>query len=872
MKRSLCTLFFIVLLSTLNYGQRNSNFKYLANKLDTLTANFKEQICYIQTSKDIYESGEDLWFKAYLLNKQTLQPSQLSKTLYLRMVNSLNKKVYWKEKYAINRFIVEGHVFINDTLPEGNYQLQGCTQYSIFKNDKEFKDIRSIDIKNSIEGKLLLSEKFDKQRYALNDKVTLSFRMKDEFNVPQYAKIKMQLQNGKNILLDTLLTTNRDGACKLTTTIGEQHTPLDRLIFNVQATCRSDKICKQFQLPQKIAPQLQFNSFAEGGELINNIKTQLAFKAVDQAGMPVEVKGVLLENGKVIDSLSTTHAGMGKIMITPKYGSRYQIGLKHPLAKDTLYNVAPVRRYGLAMKLDGQNRKKVYFTIQNNGLNSQRVYIRGQMRGQTCAIVAATIKDVKQVAIPTNLFSSAGIAEFTLFDNDFKPIAERLVYIHLEKRIKITVDTDKKYYQTRDKVNLHIKAQDENGKPVVANLGLSVFDKIYSKSNSPYSILSHCFLNADLRGKIYAPDYYFNKKNSDRYEKLDLLLQTQGWRRYVWYPENIDEHIKNREMCVFDSIRGNVVRLKKKKKWQHELPPRLAIEVTPPKDGFLTEMLAIDSLFQFKVDPDLQILKTRGYIYFGVRDLRELDCDPIDKKYKPIIEHPFSILDSAFSIKKTAHLLTSNIGIQKMFKPHKAHTDIVLEEVLVKERKTKTYRDRYMGHLDSLLKFEYCPDRVHKCGFLNCTVCEACAFPKEGVEYGVWINPHPNPNPSYAPGASYVFGTKDFRRLPPYKYPTYTESEILKMLSLDRTKAYYKHREFYQPNYDKENIASIPDARNTLIWEPNIITDENGEADLTFFCSDLNVSFLGRIEGIDAAGNLGFSVFEFGVRKNKQKQ
>ena len=44
---------------------------------------------------------------------------------------------------------------------------------------------------------------------------------------------------------------------------------------------------------------------------------------------------------------------------------------------------------------------------------------------------------------------------------------------------------------------------------------------------------------------------------------------------------------------------------------------------------------------------------------------------------------------------------------------------------------------------------------------------------------------------------------------------------------------------------------STPDARNTLLWQPSIDTDEKGEATISFYCSDINTEFIGVVEGTD---------------------
>ena len=101
--------------------------------------------------------------------------------------------------------------------------------------------------------------------------------------------------------------------------------------------------------------------------------------------------------------------------------------------------------------------------------------------------------------------------------------------------------------------------------------------------------------------------------------------------------------------------------------------------------------------------------------------------------------------------------------------------------------------------------------------------------------------------------------------LPPYKYPEYSPSELLELFGIVRIKGFYGNREFYQP---KHGVAEdpFPDNRNTLLWEPSLITDENGEAKLEFFCSDITTLFIGNIEGVDTNGLLGKQSFSFQVK------
>src|SRR5664279_2995074 len=141
----------------------------LAERLQSLANNAVPEIAYIQTSKDIYEIGEDLWFKVYLLDAHSLVPSLLSKTLYLQLLNESTKKAVWEEKYEIQNGFSSGRVFLTKTLPEGDYLLAAYTPNSSFNDTTEFKAVRRIKLKDDIISGPLIKAEFDKAFYNLND-------------------------------------------------------------------------------------------------------------------------------------------------------------------------------------------------------------------------------------------------------------------------------------------------------------------------------------------------------------------------------------------------------------------------------------------------------------------------------------------------------------------------------------------------------------------------------------------------------------------------------------------------------------------------------------------------------------------------------
>ena len=432
--------------------------------------NVSLELVYLQTDKGIYETGEDLWFKTYTLDAQSLALSDRSKTLFVEMLNAKDS-IVWQEKYPILSGIAEGHVYVDKDLKEGDYRIHAYTRFSF-----------------------------------LNDTLR-----------PVYPK---KIRVVKSI------------AYKGTNTPQEKDQPVARLSF-----------------------------FPEGGCLIDGIPTKVAFKALDARRVcPQRWQAVLQENGKDIAKLESVHDGMGFVFMLPRKGASY----KAVLSDGREFPFAEVVSSGLSVHLRKQTDEYLEFLLsQPKGAAAQAIKLEGKMRGGLCCMATGTLSERLKIRIPLKEFPMQGIAEFTLYNANGQPMAERLVYVHPERKLHIELNTDSAHYFTRGKGKLNVKVTDETGNPVQAHLGLSIFDRAYQNELNPENMLSYCYLSTEIKGNIHNPAYYFDSNNKDRQAALDLLLLTQGWRRYVW--EKADSATLA-DCFLSDEIRGRQIIGKKKKR------------------------------------------------------------------------------------------------------------------------------------------------------------------------------------------------------------------------------------------------------------------------------------------------------------------
>lgn len=827
----------------------NQNVK-LTDQLHSLSINAPPELVYIQTSKDIYETGEDLWFKVYLLDAQYLIPSVLSRTLYLQVVNEKNKEVVWQEKYEIQNGFANGRISIERSLAEGYYLLEAYTSNSFFDDSAEFKAIRRVLIKTDISTRTSLTTRFDKASYNGKDSIRIRFSPLSEPWDSSEAEITATLYRGNKKLNKVQAVINGNGQKVLSFPPNDAR---EGLRVTVITKYKDRTETSTLTVPYE-DPRIQFTTFPEGGNLVAGIQNKLAFKGVAGNGDPVETEGTLYEDNIPLLKFKSLHAGMGSFNFTPCTGKKYFIRLLTPKT-DSLFQLPEIYPSGIIMSLFKRDKDVLAFKIsQSSDLKLGDGYIRVQCRGVVCGIAAVKLKKELIVKIPLSELPQ-GITEVTLFNSSLMPVAERLVYINQEKKLNISVSLLKNIYPTRGNAIMKITVRDEKGHPVTANLGVTVFDKLYQNPADSDNILVHTYLSTQIRGNIYNPSFYFYSTSKQREEAMDLLMLTQGWRRYIWSESNLNIFANRHKQTITDGIKGEVFI---ESVWKMIRKEQKFVLGYSPFKGKGNIFIPVDTNGCFTIIPDYLKACEGDYVY--MKPLAPMGVKPLIR-----LSDPFDTIKLMMRDKEIFYPHADAVTPDKIVPATQVvRAGVVsIKEVTIRGKRPRMVRDKYFGRLDSMLNPDYvciynvlnCPNHVREPGY---------TYPVEGSTYKLYVGSQ----------TTEIVYDSTFKHSSLYQSSRinygYTEEKLLKMYNLSRVKAYYGPREFYQPNYDQatENVL-IPDYRNTLLWEPSVITDEKGEATLSFFCSDINSGFIGRIEGVSDSGLLGYGSFKFSVRKLK---
>ena len=281
----------------------------------------------------------------------------------------------------------------------------------------------------------------------------------------------------------------------------------------------------------KLANDYQVDFLPEGGNLLAGVLSKMAFKALNTTGFSEEITGnVKDETGKTVCSFQTTHAGMGTFNWIPEAGKKYYAECLSKAGVEKRFELPAAETNTCTLNVQESGYEYHISILYPNGVatdETQTLLIH--QRG--FPLLVQPFRRTHRISIEKKALSP-GIIQLLLLSSHGQIISERQLFVQSEKQATAHIQTDKEAYTQREKVRLDITLQDEKGKPVQGNFSLSVTDNADILPDSSYTIYTSLLLSSDLKGYIEDPGWYFRGDNNARKEELDLLMLTQGWRKY----------------------------------------------------------------------------------------------------------------------------------------------------------------------------------------------------------------------------------------------------------------------------------------------------------------------------------------------------
>ena len=129
-----------------------------------------------------------------------------------------------------------------------------------------------------------------------------------------------------------------------------------------------------------------------------------------------------------------------------------------------------------------------------------------------------------------------GVLVATVKKADGTPVAERMIFRSPSSAVHVEVSSDKSSYNPADKVTVTIKTTDDAGKPIPAMVGLTATDqsilRMLEKRDRAPRLAEMALLEDDVR-ELADAETYLDPTDPKSATATDLLLGTQGWRRFA---------------------------------------------------------------------------------------------------------------------------------------------------------------------------------------------------------------------------------------------------------------------------------------------------------------------------------------------------
>lgn len=650
--------------------------------------------------------------------------------------------------------------------------------------------------------------------------------------------------------------------------------------------------------------------FPEGGSLLEGTICRVGFKAINSSGLHENIEGELIDDkGVVIDTVRTYHDGMGFFNLKSENGKKYYVTCKNKEGESKRFTLpkAETETYSLSTR------------SVNNYLYVSVMKPFGKIVSDSLILLMHTDGLIQHVSFVDNSDNSlvfdqnnfpSGITQILLLDRNLNTLSERLVFILNDDQAKITLDTDKKNYSVRELVKLKAKVRD-NTNLLKGSFSLSVIDGNDFNPDTSSTILTTMLLTSCLKGYIENPGFYFQKNSRQASIALDILMMTQGWRRY-----NIPETIKgNYSKPGILPEQGQVItgRTTHKGILKSTNLKNDKIMLLIPKVGYIDETKT-DTEGRYRFDrfelPDsleytVQAITNNGGDNIGLT---------IDKEVFPEVD-PYLFTKSCSLTKEEKESLHLDNYITKATKKYTSENNIQMVnlkgvEVTAKKKGSKSiYATSANNSFDSkyikgknILSINDLIYKIPGAHIVNGKVYFRGAdltFSIKGYSAAVIIDDVLMSSENNAPDGMQFNGISiddiniyDVERvdiLKSVRAATLLGSRgaggaiVITMkkgkdqnivppdpeLNIKTTTllGYQMPVEFYSPKYEteEEKNSTDPDLRTTIYWKPDVILSEKGEAKIEFYTADTASTYYMVIEGVTPDGKLIHEVSKINV-------
>lgn len=780
---------FLFLFNQVIYGQQN-----LSSPPDPLEQQFyfykqsrPAAILFVHFDKNIYTNNETAWFTGYLLNERLTDISKHN-ILSVALIRDIDSTIIKHQKFIMAEGLSYGSMTMPDSILAGNYHFLVSTN-RVSNGLPDVSYVQPIILKTNttlpFNANVKILEPGIPGKKPTN--VLLSVTTPDARFLPKPVTVNSRYGN-----ITQTSKTNSSG--ELILKLDEQENLIDPNVY-LKLIYGKDSSFLNLALPVK-KQKAKVSFFPEGGNMVNGTSGTIGWEVKDQQLAVMTLKAELYKNDQIIDTIETSHNGIGRFILTPTKGSSYKVKLMHSGLADSIYMLpAAIDDHGLGLSIV---QAATTDTLRVNLKTRHKIPIFIRVHNYKETFVYNSI-DLKNPGLSLKISLEnvpRGLNTITILDSLGRPIAERLFFAHYDPSKKISLSTSQPTYRQREKVSLSINLNKLDSLAMVSIACVS-------ENRLPHKLISDIETYNYLTSQINALPPYNNTRGYEDPNYLEDVLLVKGWSRYTW-----TDLIKAKAadtLIEYDNTTLSLTVSELKK----PIIKAIGIALLSPKGlNFFTT----DDQGNFDIPLKNLIVEKEKPVYIFIADKRK-------EKYRLHAKDPYTDLNKNYLkvLFPKFRSIPSTIENNRLLSLKSSEGAFQLKEVQIKAG-TPEIQSRLRGS-------NRCGDYVCSYNILNCM-----------NHVGDYLNTQPIPGKMYNQNGRNVI------------YKACVEDQIVPgMLPIEGV---YTKKEFYVNDYPE---PLEPAFASTLYWNyGELLTNKTKE--ITFHTSDITGKFRIIIQGITTDG------------------
>jgi len=503
----------------------------LSEKIKSYIEEYPVEYLYIHTDREVYSPGEELLFKAYILDIYSSCPSRSSDSLNLYLIDYQGKMVL-DSTFNLKNSQAAGKLSFTNTIPEGQYTLIGFTDYmQLGKAEHAFTKklfISKLIFPNTI---IYLSSP-DTVCYP-GRKAAVEIRLLSPNGKPEKKAYTYTLFINEESTITGEGKTDKTGKDFVVLNLPEYR---GGSVVSLEVSVKRSGVIDKNRVVIPVAGfPFTIDFYPEGGSLIHGIESKVGFIAGKYMGVLPDIEGEVLDSdNNVLTNFKSQVNGMGYFVITPDLKSQAKVRITKPMGVDYFIDLPELSPEGVALSYQGMQNDHLILEIQSpEETTLDRLHIIAEQRGEIIWYQDFQTTNTKNPEIPLSNIRR-GIVNVTALSPGGIPLSHRSIYFDENREMSVQLKTDQVEYLPKETITLSLDVYNSKGELDIADLSVSVTDANINPhwNNSP-DIYTHSLLGPGRSEYPFSRDLFIDPTPGE-IAMIDILSLSIQNKKFNW--------------------------------------------------------------------------------------------------------------------------------------------------------------------------------------------------------------------------------------------------------------------------------------------------------------------------------------------------